>query len=299
MEFAAFARWHRDECRVEGKPEPDTCWTQIKSFLKGSTEAFISGEPLSEEDYLNDAKWGGRRTLNMDRNARRNAYKVFRSYELFLSEGEKWDACDREVALVQRVLRDGFKPRSDNARPAPFDKAYVDEVQDMTQASLAVLLLAVGGDPQRLYCCGDTAQAIQDGVAFRFSDLRQAIYDLQLKVHTLSRQKGFNGARALQHDVSAVPEGDAASAEKLRKLTKNYRAHAGVLGAANAVLELLYNAFPTTVDKTEPDAGVALGPWPIFVPLQGVSKRRGLQGRVIVSRGCARGGAAAARGGEC
>lgn len=195
VEFAAFARWHRDECRVEGKPEPDTCWTQIKSFLKGSTEAFILGEPLSEEDYLNDAKWGGRRTLNMDRNARRNAYKVFRSYELFLSEGEKWDACDREVALVQRVLRDGFKPRSDNARPAPFDKAYVDEVQDMTQASLAVLLLAVGGDPQRLYCCVDTAQAIQDGVAFRFSDFRQAIYDLQLKVHTLSRQKGFNGAR--------------------------------------------------------------------------------------------------------
>lgn len=266
VEFAAFAEWHREECRVEGKPEPDTCWTQIKSFIKGSTEAFISGEPIPERDYLDDAKRGGRRTLNMDRNARRNAYKVFRSYELFLSEGEKWDACDREVALVQRVLRDGFKPRSDNARPAPFDKAYVDEVQDMTQASLAVLLLAVGGDPKRLYCCGDTAQAIQDGVAFRFSDLRQAIYDLQLKVHTLSRQKGFNGARALQHDVSAVPEGDAASAEKLRKLTKNYRAHAGVLGAANAVLELLYNAFPTAVDKTEPDAGVALGPRPIFAP---------------------------------
>ena len=68
--------------------------------------------------------------------------------------------------------------------------------------------------------------------------------------------------------MSAVPEGDAASAEKLRKLTKDYRAHAGVLGAANAVLELLYNAFPTAVDKTEPDAGVALGPRPIFAPFK-------------------------------
>ena len=161
VDFATFERWHREVCTVTNKPEPDTCWTQIKSFLKGSIGALFSGEPLTEQQYLSEA-WGGRRTLGMDVGLRKRAYQVFKSYERYLEDQERWDACDREVALVQRALRDGFTTLR------PFDRAYVDEVQDMTQASLAVLLLAVGGDPERLYCCGDTAQAIQDGVAFRF-----------------------------------------------------------------------------------------------------------------------------------
>ena len=37
-----------------------------------------------------------------------------------------------------------------------------------------------------------------------------------------------------------------------------------MLGAANAVLDLVYHAFPTAVDKTDSDTGVALGPRPIF-----------------------------------
>ncbi len=262
VDFAAFERWHREVCTVTNKPEPDTCWTQIKSFLKGSIGALFSGEPLTEQQYLSEA-WGGRRTLGMDVGLRKRAYQVFKSYERYLEDQEKWDACDREVALVQRALRDGFVARS-NARSAPFDRAYVDEVQDMTQASLAVLLLAVGGDPDRLYCCGDTAQAIQDGVAFRFQDLRQAIFELREKVATLSQQRGYLGARALKLENKSTQQSNAGAASKLRKLTKNYRAHAGVLGAANAVLDLVYHAFPTAVDKTDSDTGVALGPRPIF-----------------------------------
>ena len=207
-------------CTVANKPEPDTCWTQIKSFLKGSIGALFSGEPLTEQQYLSEA-WGGRRTLGMDVGLRKRAYQVFRSYERYLEDQEKWDACDREVALVQRALRDGFTTRSDSARPAPFDRAYVDEVQDMTQASLAVLLLAVGGDPERLYCCGDTAQAIQDGVAFRFQDLRQAIFELREKVATLSQQRGYLGARALKLENKTTTASNAGAASKLRKLTKN------------------------------------------------------------------------------
>ena len=171
VDFATFERWHREVCTVTQKPEPDTCWTQIKSFLKGSIGALFSGEPLTEQQYLSEA-WGGRRTLGMDVGLRKRAYQVFKSYERYLEDQERWDACDREVALVQRALRDGFTTLR------PFDRAYVDEVQDMTQASLAVLLLAVGGDPERLYCCGDTAQAIQDGVAFRFQAVRKSRFNL-------------------------------------------------------------------------------------------------------------------------
>jgi hypothetical protein len=80
----------------------------------------------------------------------------------------------------------------------------------------------------------------------------------------MSKQSGFNGARALKLENKTTTQQNAGSASKLRKLTKNYRAHAGVLGAANAVLDLVYHAFPTAVDKTDSDTGVALGPRPIF-----------------------------------
>ena len=79
----------------------------------------------------------------------------------------------------------------------------------------------------------------------------------------MSQQSGYLGARALKLENKTTTV-NAGSASKLRKLTKNYRAHAGVLGAANAVLDLVYHAFPTAVDKTDSDTGVALGPRPIF-----------------------------------
>ena len=56
------------------------------------------------------------------------------------------------------------------------------------------------------------------------------------------------GARALarKQDFSV----NAGSASKLESRPK-LRAYAGVLGAANAVLDLVYHAFPTAVDKTD------------------------------------------------
>jgi len=259
--YMTFAKFHQfwDGLKMSPKPECDFCWTQIQSFLKGSTNSLFSGEPLSEREYLADegeaAAISRRRALGLSRAQREQAYQVFKHYERFLEDNKYWDAADREVALVQRVLRDGFA----NGR-APFDRVYVDEVQDMTQASLAVLLLAVGGDATRLYCCGDTAQAIQDGVAFRFSDLRETIYELGKELE--GRAGRLKGARALL--AARGVAGDEDRSKKLYKLTKNYRAHAGVLGAANAILELVHGAFPNAVDKTEADSGVALGPRPTF-----------------------------------
>ena len=70
---------------------------------QGFDWCFVSGEPLTEQQYLSEA-WGGRRTLGMDVGLRKRAYQVFKSYERYLEDQERWDACDREVALVQRAL---------------------------------------------------------------------------------------------------------------------------------------------------------------------------------------------------
>jgi hypothetical protein len=49
-------------------------------------------------------------------------------------------------------------------------------VQDFTQAELA-LDLRVVSDPNALFYCGDTAQTISRGIAFRFTDIRTLLYD--------------------------------------------------------------------------------------------------------------------------
>ena len=134
-------------------------------------------------------------------------------YERELRHRRLWDATDREVALIQRILEEGFvattpleSSKRDGGAMAILDHVYCDEVQDMTQATLAVLLLAVGNRPERLFVCGDTAQAIQDGVAFRFSDLKETIYELQKEVKTRSGR----GAAAMAAAMHA--RGDLRSA---------------------------------------------------------------------------------------
>jgi hypothetical protein len=62
------------------------------------------------------------------------------------------------------------------------------------------LLLAVGGDPTRLFLAGDTAQAVTHGVRFRFDEVREAVHR-------------FGGSAKIM--------------AKPLKLTRNFRSHAG------------------------------------------------------------------------
>ena len=48
---------------------------------------------------------------------------------------------------------------------------YVDETQDFTQAELR-LVMSQCANLKDMFFCGDTAQTIASGVAFRFHDLR-------------------------------------------------------------------------------------------------------------------------------
>ena len=52
----------------------------------------------------------------------------------------------------------------------------------MTQVELVLLQVACGNRPERLFVSGDTAQAIQEGVAFRFSDVREAAHHVAGRV---------------------------------------------------------------------------------------------------------------------
>lgn len=50
---------------------------------------------------------------------------------------------------------------------------FIDEVQDLTPATIYLLSLIV---TDGLFYCGDTAQAITKGISFRFSDIKSIFF---------------------------------------------------------------------------------------------------------------------------
>ncbi|KAH8095073.1 hypothetical protein JL720_2348 [Aureococcus anophagefferens] len=139
---------------------------RIRSFLKGSAEAVVKGAALEEADFLAEAF--NNRTRLRSADDRRDACRIRARYDRELAARGLWDDADRARAVAARLLADR------GARA--FDRVYVDEVQDSTQAELMVLALACGGDAARLWLAGDTAQAVTYGVHFRFAEVRSALY---------------------------------------------------------------------------------------------------------------------------
>jgi hypothetical protein len=124
-----------------GDLDPLVVWTSIKSFIKGSIEAVIKGEPLSREDYLDNEKIGSRR-CRLSPEQRDKVYDVFLKYQQYMNRGDRdrWDDCDR-ITKVVKSLRSDWNARKDLARR----RVYVDEVQDYTQVckTMSVLLFRI------------------------------------------------------------------------------------------------------------------------------------------------------------
>lgn len=97
---------------------------------------------------------------------------------------------------------------------------FLDEVQDLPPSLfyLASLLFKNG-----LYYSGDTAQAIQKGVSFKFSDIKEMF-------------ENGNSNITLNCPVE-------------HKLTMNFRSHSQILNLANSTVEILLQTFPETIDR--------------------------------------------------
>ena len=108
------------------------------------------------------------------------------------------------------------------------------------------------------YCFGgDTAQTIMRGVGFRFQDLRALFWREFLGAPTAPAA----AAAAASDDrgqLAAAPSaavaarahhthqhGEMPAVPPLQQLTQNFRTHAGVLGLANSVVQLMVRASPT------------------------------------------------------
>ena len=204
---------------------PELVWMEIESFIKGSRESL-----KTKDGYLSLEKYkdiGGKRAPNFKSN-RDVIYEFFEEYtKIKHKDGTKryFDNCDFMHNLYERV--------KGKELPIGIHRFYIDEVQDFTEAELAVIF----------ECCkvydgfffsGDTAQCIMKGISFQFEDIK-------------SMFKDFNA--------------------KLELLTVNHRSHSGITQLAASVIKLLSQYFPYSLDwKNVPDDKSHIeGPKPVLI----------------------------------
>jgi len=246
MEFAALERKFDDfeeqfflnvKKEMKANLSALVLWTQIRTYIKGSIESVMKGRPLTEEEYLDL----GKNYCRLNQGQRKEAYAVYKKYAAWLAENEYYDSCDRTVDILNRLRKISLEERVQNN--LRWDKIYIDECQDFPSADFALFwtLCQGGGD---LFLAGDTAQSVENGISFRFEEVKRVFYEMN------------------QGDSSGVPQSPLS-------IHINFRSHSGVLEVASAVLKILHDAFPGAANKLRGDEGLFKGPRPCILSRKG------------------------------
>jgi hypothetical protein len=106
--------------------------------------------------------------------------------------------------------------------------AYLDEIQDLSYASIYLICGLAGKESLRWVCAGDPAQMISPGCSFTFDGLKQTL---------LSLREGIEDKLA-----TAV-----------RHLVVNYRTTSDVLQLGNAILAVARREFPNAIGFAPPE----------------------------------------------
>ena len=218
------------------KIDPLLVWMEIKSFIKGSSQAAETESGfLSLEEY----ECIGKKMAPNYSDNREDIYKIFQLYKDYIQQNRKEDNIFDECDLIHSIYT-----RFNSLKDLPWSihSIYIDEVQDFTQAELSILI-RICRDPNNLFLTGDTAQSIMRGISFRFSDLRSLF-------HCASNQV----AKKVRVQVPEVNE-----------LTINFRSHTGILRLAASVIDLMKHFFPSSFDRLPGDEGMFEGPIPMVL----------------------------------
>jgi hypothetical protein len=222
------------QCGINSKDfDPLLVWIEIQSFIKGSENALRKGSHLSLQEYK---QIGNRMAPNFS-NHRDTIYKVFLKYQKYQQNQRHhnylFDECDLVLQLYNRLKEVPDVPWS-------LHSLYIDEVQDFTQAELAIFIHCCR-DPNSMFFTGDTAQSIMRGIAFRFQDLRSSFHRIHSKIPIIS-----------------VPQ-------KPHNLTINFRSHSGILKLAGSIIDLISEFFKDSIDHLPDDEGMFPGPTPVLL----------------------------------
>ena len=222
------------QCDINSKDfDPLLVWIEIQSFIKGSESALRKGTHLSLEEYK---EIGNRMAPNFSSH-RDTIYEVFLKYQKYQQNQRHhnylFDECDLVLNLHNRLKDVPDVPWS-------IHSLYIDEVQDFTQAELAIFVHCCR-NPNSMFFTGDTAQSIMRGVAFRFQDLRSSFHKIHSKISKVN-----------------VPQ-------KPYSLTINFRSHSGILNVAGSIIDLISEFFKDSIDHLPDDEGMFPGPYPVLL----------------------------------
>ncbi|RRT82295.1 hypothetical protein B296_00020334 [Ensete ventricosum] len=131
------------------------------------------------------------------------------------------------------------------------DFVYVDEVQDLTLRQLGLLKYVCKNFEEGYTFAGDTAQTIARGIDFRFEDIRSLFY-----TEFLSEVKSGYQQKKKEREIHVTD---------MFQLSQNLRTHAGVLGLAQSIMDLLYYYFPLSIDKLIPEFSLIYGETPVLL----------------------------------
>eukprot|EP00741_Cyanophora_paradoxa_P001229 tig00000471_g1186.t1 len=220
-------------------PHPVLVWTEFLSLIQGSAESLGC-----EEGYLDrDAYLAlGRNRSRLDEEQRQAIYELHGAYRDAKRRRNLYDVTDAVHHIYREVALAGY-------RGPPLHEIIVDEVQDFTQAELA-LVAAVCGDPGGLFFCGDTCQTIARGLSFRFCDLRSLF-------HSEVGATGFARCALVSPDHGPI-----------WRLTQNYRSHSEILVCSSIVVDMLELLFHREIDVLPHDTGLRSGPKPTLLPFR-------------------------------
>ena len=217
----------------------ELAFAEIMGVIKGSISCRGTLKPLSRKEYLElSSRVAPTFTIESEKS---RVYDVFEKYNTLKLRRQELDGVDRVVKLIRAVREN---QRLKNYLELAFDEIYIDEVQDLRCLDIE-LLLSIINKGRAFHFAGDTAQTISQDSHFRFQDIKALFYD-----HFAT------AASVMNQPELARPQ--------LFMLAKNYRSHQGILGLASLVMEMLWNGFPETVDKLEPEVGQIHGPIPVF-----------------------------------
>ena len=217
----------------------ELAFAEIMGVIKGSSSSLDTLQPLLRNDYLN---LSSRLAPNFSLESEKlRIYDIFEKYQALKVHRSESDGVDRVIGAISELRKD---KRLRECLNAMFDEIYVDEVQDLRCLDLE-FLLSIVNDGRAFHFAGDTAQTISQDSHFRFQDVKALMYHHFAVAASVANQSEL-----------ARPQ--------LFTLMKNYRSHQGILGIASLVMDMLWNAFPETVDKLSPEVGQIHGPIPVF-----------------------------------
>ena len=127
MDFSRFRRDFHSQSSSKEKIGALISWTVIRTFLKGSIEAFQNSDGILPKDDFLEVERLGKNRCRLPSELREVVYDEFLRYQKYIEDQQLWDDCDRVRHILLRI-KETREVDPDAYEQIQRSKVYVDEV---------------------------------------------------------------------------------------------------------------------------------------------------------------------------